>query len=136
MAFAADVLTTSGQIVPADVQLGVADSLEPYLLASFRLTFANYIDQLLLPYWNRGARQLSREQLVASASLRSMRQWLAHNPDIAVLTNADDPILNADGLTFLRTVFGERAHVFPEGGHLGNLRSRRVVSHIQAFFAP
>lgn len=136
MAFAADVLTTSGEIVPASVQLAIANSLEPYLRASFSMTFDDYIDELLLPYWNRGARELTRRQLIASANLRSIGDWLAANTRIAVITNADDPILGEGALDFLRRTFGDRAYIFANGGHLGNLGSKPVVNRIQRFFAP
>lgn len=136
MAFAADVLTTSGEIVASTVQLDTSDSLESYLKASFSLSFSEYIDELLLPYWNRGARELSRRQLIESASLRSIEHWLASNADIAVITNADDPILDAAAVAFLRRTFGARAYIFPNGGHLGNLASRAVVHRVQRFFSP
>src|SRR5699024_3670272 len=45
MAFAADVLTDSGQLVPANRELGIGDSLEPYMRKSFDMTFTDYIDQ-------------------------------------------------------------------------------------------
>lgn len=136
MAFAADVLTTSGKIVPPNAHLGIGTSLDPYLRASFNMTFVDYIDELLLPYWNRGARQLNRQQLITSANLHSIDDWLAHNPDIVVLTNADDPILSPDDIAFLRKTFGDRATIRPDGGHMGNLRTRAVVNQVQRFFSP
>lgn len=136
MAFAADVLTTSGVIVPVDVQLSGLAPLESYMVASFRLSFAEYIDRLLLPYWNRGARYVTREQLIQSANLHTIQDYLAANEDIAVITNKDDPILDEHALAFLRETFGQRAYIFPNGGHLGNLRYRKVVRTIQRFFAP
>lgn len=136
MAFAADALTTSGRIVPRDVALTTTDSLEPYLRASFNMTFIDYIDDLLLPYWNRGTRSLTRQQLIDSASLYKLRDWLAHNPNIAVLTNIDDPILNAEAIAFLRQTFDNRATIWPNGGHMGNLQSRAVVQQIRQFYTP
>src|SRR5699024_7633289 len=72
MAFAADVLTHSGRIVPANLRLGIGDSLEPYMRKSFDMTFTDYIDDLLLPYWNRDGRSVNRKQLIASADLHSI----------------------------------------------------------------
>ncbi|GAB3672154.1 hypothetical protein GCM10028792_05740 [Salinisphaera aquimarina] len=136
MAFAADVITHSDVIVPKDVDLGPYDSLDPYIQRSFKISFTDYIDQLLVPYWNRDGRHVPREELVNEADLRGIGDYLATNPNIAVFTNADDPILSADEVAFLRSTFGARARIQPHGGHMGNLAFRDTVHAIQEFFSP
>lgn len=136
MAFAADVITQSDVIVPEDVRLGPYDSLDPYIRRSFQMSFGDYIDQLLVPYWNRDGRHVPRAQLIAEADLHRIQDYLADDPRIGVLTNADDPILDADEITFLRDTFGARAFIRPHGGHLGNLEYRRTVDILQDYFSP
>ena len=41
---------------------------------------------------------------------------------LAVMTNADDPILTEENFTFLARTFGPRLTLYPAGGHCGNLR--------------
>lgn len=135
MAFAADVITHSDVIVPSTVDLGPYDSLDLYIQRSFRVSFADYIDQLLVPYWNRDGRSVPRDELVAEANLHRIRDYLANNPKVGMFTAADDPILNDDEVAFLRATFGDRARISERGGHMGNFASRDVVHAVQEFFA-
>jgi hypothetical protein len=136
MAYAADVMTHSDVIVPKNVSPGAYDSLGTYFARSFRMTFASYIDQLLLPYWNRDGRHLSRSRLIAEDDLHQIAPFLAADKNIAVFTNADDPILDADEVGFLRSTFGKRARIRPYGGHMGNLDYKKTIHAIQDYFSP
>lgn len=136
MSFAADLLTNSGVIVPAGVELSIGDSLDAYMLRSFSMSFVEYIHQLLLPYYNRGSRELTLEQLIREGQLQRIADFLAHAHNIGVITNADDPILGRGALAFLRTTFGQRAIIFENGGHLGNLAYQPVATTIRQFFRP
>ncbi|HET7313375.1 hypothetical protein [Salinisphaera sp.] len=136
MAFAADVLTHSDVIVPKNVELGAYDSLGLYFRRSFRMSFSEYIDQLLVPYWNRHGRHVSKAALISEADLHRIAPFLAHDDDIAVFTNADDPILAADEVDFLKTTFGDRARIRPNGGHLGNLAYKKTIHALQDYFRP
>jgi len=135
MAFAADVITHSDVIVPETVDLGPYDSLDPYIQRSFRVSFTDYINQLLVPYWNQDGRSVPKEELIAEADLRRIRGYLAGNPNIGMFTAADDPILNDDEIAFLQSTFGDRARISERGGHMGNLAYRDVVHAVQEFFA-
>lgn len=136
MAFAADQITQADVIVPRDVELGPYDSRGPYIRRSFEMSFSSYIDRLLLPYWNRDGRHLKRSRLLAEADLHRIRDYLSNNSRIAVFGNADDPILDAEEVGFLRDTFGERAFIGPHGGHLGNLDYRPTVDILQDYFSP
>ena len=135
MAFAADVITRSDVIVPSDVDLGPYDSLDPYIQRSFRVSFTDYINQLLVPYWNRDGRSVPRDELIAEANLHRIGDYLANNRNIGMFTAADDPILNDDEVAFLRATFGDRARISERGGHMGNFAYRDVVHAVQEFFA-
>lgn len=134
MAFAGDLMTRSDEIVPRDMDLGAYDAMDRYFERSFRMSFGDYIDRLLLPYWNRDGRQLSKAELVKEADLRSIQDFLANDPRIGVFTNADDPILASEDVQFLRDTFGDRAHIAPHGGHMGNMEYQKTIQTIQKFF--
>lgn len=135
MAFAADVITHSDVIVPKNVTLGPYDSLDPYIQRSFRISFTDYINDLLVPYWNRDGRHVPKDELIAEADLHRIGDYLAGNPNIGMFTAANDPILSDDEVAFLRTTFNDRARISERGGHMGNLAYRDVVHAIQEFFA-
>lgn len=134
MAFAADVLTHSDVIVPKNVKLGPYDSLGVYFRRSFRMSFSDYINELLVPYWNRDGRHVSKSQLVSEGDLHRIAPFLASDDRMAVFTNADDPILDADDVGFLRHTFGTRARIQPHGGHLGNLSYKKTIHALQDYF--
>lgn len=135
MSFASDVITHSDVIVPRDVHLGPYDSLEPYMHRSFEMSFNDYINQLLVPYWNRDGRHVSRDRLVAEANLRRIADFMAEDASMGVFTNADDPILDASEVSFLKQTFGQRARIRPHGGHLGNLSYSKTIAALQEFFS-
>lgn len=66
-------------------------------------------------------------------SLRSIENFLASHSGIAALTNADDLILSREDYDFLHQTFGERAFLFPRGGHGGNLQHQTVVERMLSF---
>lgn len=60
--------------------------------------------------------------------------YLRHNPKAGLITNADDITLAPGDLDYLAELFGERAVIFPRGGHGGNLAERRFVETLIGFF--
>ena len=52
-----------------------------------------------------------------------------------MLTNADDIILAAGELEYLRQMFGDRATIYPNGGHCGNIDHRTVAAALTNYFA-
>lgn len=91
------------------------------LKAMGAVSFRQYIDTLLVPGYLAGLPGTSAEQLRQRASLRAVGARLAADPRVRVVTNADDFVLGSDGACWLQDALGERATVFPRGGHLGNL---------------
>lgn len=85
-------------------------------------SFDAYVRHLVLPHFlARGGGAASVESLLAESGLRGLEAALRDDPRIRVLTNADDFLLGPEDIAWLRETFGERAVVFPHGGHLGNL---------------
>ena len=134
MVFTADVMTGGGHIVETDAELGVGASLTQYMKRSTRWTFRRYLDEMLLPYWRGRVPGLGRDTLVRSASLESIGPFSAEAGHVGVMTNADDFILTPANLEFLRRTFGDRARVYPRGGHGGNLSYKENAADIVQFF--
>ena len=78
----------------------------------------------------------TRESLIAENRLEHHRSRRCKtNPDYYALTNADDLILDADELAWLRATLGERIAVYAHGGHLGNLGERQQVADMLEMLA-
>ncbi len=121
MIFCSDVCINAGYIVPVDKQLSTGDNLMPYTKVAAAITFEDYIDEYLLPYLQFITPGTTKGDVVKNCHLDSIKDYLAENDKILVLGNEDDIILNKDDVEFIRKTFGERAVLFPRGGHCGNL---------------
>ncbi|HEU4430900.1 MAG TPA: hypothetical protein VFT98_19230, partial [Myxococcota bacterium] len=85
-------------------------------------SFDAYVRHLVLPHFQgSGGGAASVDSLLAGSGLRDLAPALREDPRITVLTNADDFLLAPEDVAWLRETLGERAIVFPHGGHLGNL---------------
>ncbi len=134
MFFAVDVLAHGGHIVEKDTELKVGTSLTPYFRRSMGWSFERYLDDVLLPYWQFRLADFDREAMIEQASLRSLTRLLREDPRIAAVTNANDIILTAENLEFLRTNMGDRIKIYPTGGHCGNLSYRENTDHMIRYF--
>ena len=56
--------------------------------------------------------------------------------NVALITNEDDIILAPGELHYLEQVFGDRATIYPTGGHCGNFTQHEYVDRINAYFRP
>ena len=98
-------------------------------------TFAEYFDKVFVPYYVAHRPGETRDSLIAENRLELIGPALKANPDYYALTNADDLILDADELAWLRTTFGDRIVVYPHGGHLGNLGERQQAADLLQMLA-
>jgi pimeloyl-ACP methyl ester carboxylesterase len=98
-------------------------------------SFAEYFDKVFVPYYLAHRPGATRESLIAENRLQSIGPTLQSNPDYYALTNADDLILDADDLAWLRATLGERIVVYPHGGHLGNLGERQQAADMLQMLA-
>ena len=67
-------------------------------------------------------------------SLTSIEDYLRNTDKVEVMTNEDDLILEPGEIDFFRRVFGDRATIYPKGGHFGNLAYRDNVAHMVSVF--
>lgn len=134
MVFASDVCTGAGYISPRGHVIEKNESLSPYLDAAVGVSFEDYVDEYLMPFLAFADPAMTRERAVAASSLESIAPFLRESANIAVMTNADDPILTPDNLSFLEQTFKDRLTLYPAGGHCGNLSYRDNVAAMLDFF--
>jgi pimeloyl-ACP methyl ester carboxylesterase len=135
LAFAADVLTHSGYLVPADARLGATASLSDYVTVASALTFQDYAEGLFVPYFQRTDPSYTLERAIREESLHSIEGFLRGARNVALFTNEDDIILAPGELEYLESVFGERrATIYPTGGHTGNYTQYQYVERLNAYF--
>jgi hypothetical protein len=130
MIFTADVMSNYGLIVPKNRVLGSADSLTDYFKVTYRISFIDYFNEFLYPYFQAKTPGLTKEALIESTSLRSIESYLRNSPKIVLMDNEDDLILAPEDLAFLKDVFGSRAKIYPYGGHLGNMTYAANVAYM------
>ncbi len=134
MVFTSDTCTGAGYIVPRGHRIEKDESLSPYLDAAVGVTFEEYVDEYLLPFLKFKDPSLTAEKAVAASSLEAIAPFLRDAEHVAVMTNADDPILTEGNFAFLAGTFGSRLTLYPVGGHCGNLRYRDNVTAMLDFF--
>jgi hypothetical protein len=132
--FTSDVMAHVGVLVAPDRRLGITDSLTPYFKASMLLSFEDYAHRVLYPYYRETAPDVTFEELVDRDGLRTISGFLRDTPKIGLMHNADDILLSAEDLQFLEGVFGDRARIYPTGGHCGNLAYKDNIAYLIDFF--
>ncbi|MFO1145304.1 MAG: alpha/beta fold hydrolase [Rhodospirillales bacterium] len=128
IAFTADVMSQSGYLVPVGRELRISTSLTPFFDAGMRRGFIQYFEELLYPYYQRRYPTLTRQQIIAAASLESIEPFLAQAPNVGLVTSKDDIILAPGDIAFMQRTFGERATFFDNGGHCGNMMDAHVAA--------
>jgi hypothetical protein len=134
MIFSSDVMTNSGYVVPKNRSLSHTDSLSDYFLVSTHLSFFDYVNEYFYPYFQQRRPGLTKQALIDSESLRSIEGYLKSSAKFGVMTNENDFILTRAELDYLRQLFGERAKIYPRGGHLGNLEYKDNLAYMVDFF--
>ncbi|MGD1976303.1 MAG: alpha/beta fold hydrolase [Gammaproteobacteria bacterium] len=136
MAFTSDVMTDFGYIKPSNVRLRKNTDLATYNHVAMRLGFTDFFHAYFYPYYKARNPALTRTSLIEEMSLATIEDFLRNADNIYVTHNADDLILEPGQIDFFRQVFGERATIYPNGGHLGNMTQRDYVAHMIEIFRP
>lgn len=135
MVFVSDVLNQHGFVVPVGQQDTIIQGNDNiYLRRSMSWTFLDYFHHMVLPYWQITHPQATEESAVIAWSLLGMQEYLAGQSEIHIQHNIDDLILGEGDIDFIRDTFGDRALIYPAGGHCGNMNHRRNVDDMLAFF--
>lgn len=132
--FTADVMTKAGYVVPADRELSSVDSLTPYFKVLGQTGFTDYYSELFLPFFQDRYPGLTDPALREQMSLRGIEGFLRRNHNVGLLHNADDLIMAPGEIDYLKEVFGDRARIYPTGGHCGNMAHHEVLASIVGFF--
>jgi pimeloyl-ACP methyl ester carboxylesterase len=127
LAFTSDVMTNAAYVVPRDARLTATTSLTDVMLEGLRLNFVDFFDGLYLPFVQKREPRVTREQLVARESLRPLEAHLRQDRRVVLVGTQDDPILSREEMLWLAEVFGDRARIFPTGGHCGSMDQREFV---------
>lgn len=134
LTFTSDVMADYGYIKPKGLTLNRYSDLSVYKDVSLRLGFTDYYHEFFYPYYEKDYPNLSREEFIAAISLKSIADYLRSAKKITVMHNADDVILEPGEINFFREVFGDRATIYPYGGHCGNMNYRDNVALMVATF--
>jgi len=103
-------------------------------------SFMEYVYAFLLPYYAQHDPRITFDDAGARAmldacDLRSIEKELEHNERVVVVSNENDFLLRPEDVTWLREHLGDRAHLFPAGGHLGNLHRKAIQEAIEGIVA-
>jgi hypothetical protein len=135
MFYAGDLYARTGVVLDPGRRPLASDSTDKIGRELRARTFAEYFDKVFVPYYLAHRPGATRESLVAQNRLAVIEPRLQTDPDYYALTNADDLILDADELAWLRATLGERIVVYPHGGHLGNLGERQQAADLLQMLA-
>lgn len=94
-------------------------------------SFEEYMYAFVLPYYaQRDPRftldEAGARRLFDDCDLRAIGPQLEANDRVRLFANENDFLLRPEDLEWLRAHLGERAHIFPAGGHLGNLHRKAI----------
>jgi len=123
-------MTDYGFVKPQEVKLDRYSELSSYRQVVSRLGFTDYYHEFFYPYYRDHDGVTDRDEFIRTASLSHIQDYLRNSPKISVMHNEDDVILEPGEIDFFREVFGERAEIYPYGGHCGNMSYRDNVAHM------
>jgi len=132
--FTSDVMADLGVLVAQNHEIALTESLTPYFKAASLLDFEFYARQVLYPYYLKTSPDLGFEDLAELNSLRAIGDYLGETDKIGLMHNKDDFLLSENELEYLGRLFGERAQIYPKGGHAGNMEYRDNVAYVIDFF--
>jgi len=135
LAFTSDALNHTGWIIPADEFYNPTSSdLNYWYKRSLRWEFLSYFDRMIVPWWQQQHPGDTRDDIIRKVSLTGIEDYLRNTPSVGVMTNDDDIILGPGDIDYLKTVMGDRAKIYPYGGHCGNMEYKDNVSYMLDFF--
>ena len=134
MIFASDIMTNGGYILPKNHVLGRTESTTGYFKTSMRTSFSDYFHERFYPFFREQNPALTEAELINETSLKSIADYLRSSRKIAVVHNQDDIILAPGEIDFFREVFQSRAHIYPTGGHCGNISYRDNEAYMVNYF--
>lgn len=135
LAFTSDVMLNYGYVKPKN-RIYLKNSSPDYSQKVVnRLGFTDYFHAFFYPYYKQTEYPgMSRAELIDKMSLTDIEEYLRGAEKIEVMHNQDDIILAPGEIDFFPRIFGERAKIYPVGGHCGNMEFRDNVAHMISVF--
>lgn len=121
MAFTTDVLTHAGYLIARDARPGITASLTGPFQVSLALSYRQFTDEVVIPFFLARDPRLTAADIEAEASFDALAPFLRADRRIHVITNHDDIILGPGDLDRFARLFGDRLLVLPDGGHGGSI---------------
>jgi pimeloyl-ACP methyl ester carboxylesterase len=134
MVFASDVMRGGGYVTPKNVIMNNSTSLRPFQMVAARTSFTDYFHEYFYPYFRQQEPGLTEQALIDRLTLKNIENYLRSARKIGLLHNEDDIIMLPGEVDYLHRVFGDRAQIYPTGGHCGNMDHPDVVRFIVNFF--
>ena len=89
---------------------------------------------MVIPWWQERHPGDTKEDIIQKVSLYAIEDYLRNNPSVGVMTNQDDIILGPGDIEYLQATLGDRAKIYPTGGHCGNMDYKDNVVDMLDFF--
>jgi len=89
-------------------------------LELMNLSFDDYMRLSVMPYY-REKLDCEPDWLLEKSRLSALEGSLRRNDKLRLLQNRNDFLIDSEQLSWYSRVFGRRALLLPEGGHLGNM---------------
>ncbi|MCB1700395.1 MAG: alpha/beta hydrolase [Pseudomonadales bacterium] len=134
LVFTSDVMTDFGYVKPKGLVLDRYANLTRYNQVVNRLGFTDYYHDFFYPFYKADYPDMSRDQFISAISLTEIADYLRSSKKITVMHNQNDIILEPGEIEFFNEVFGERATIYPVGGHCGNMSYRDNVALMVSTF--
>jgi hypothetical protein len=132
--FTSDVMTDFGFVKPQGLVLDRYADIAAYHEVLRRVGFTDYYHSFFYPYYKKDYPNVSRDDFISAVSLTGIADYLRGAEKISVMHNQDDIILEPGEIEFFNEVFGDRATIYPYGGHCGNINYTENVAHMLATF--
>jgi len=134
MLMASDIITDFGFVKPKGVEVTRVSDLTKYRQVVTRVGFTDFYHEFFYPFYKDDFPGMDRDDFINSMSLATIADFLRDSSNIKVMHNEDDVILEPGEINFFRETFGDRAKIYPVGGHLGNMQYRDNVAHMVGVF--
>ncbi|MDD5411276.1 MAG: alpha/beta hydrolase [Methylobacter sp.] len=97
----------------------------------------DYVETFVIPRLRRtGYKEMNLKTLDKLNSMRGITSVLENNRSVFLMHNLDDILVSPEDIAYLEKVFGDRAMIYPYGGHMGNLWYPENKKHILDVFSP
>ena len=105
---------------------------DPVYQEILQYSYQDYFDKFAVPYYEaHGIGPSPAAAMEKAGDLRCYDAGLRANPDIRIIVNQNDFLLEDEDLAWLHATFSPaQLTVFPQGGHLGNLINPSVQKSI------